>query len=249
MENLEQPTNAAPTPMKPVITPPGELLNQSIEVYKTKFNLFAKIVGLMIMAYLPLIIISLVSGMDGIPAAFKIVLGFLGIIAMLVMVYLTVSAQIGILLAADQQNTDTFGVLFSRARKLFWPFLGISVLVGILLILWSILLIIPGIIFAVYYTLATYVLLYENQKGWAALKRSKELIRGYWWAVFGRGFFLGLIYWVFVVVISLPIFFVSKESTFYPVWDYFVNIVVMFVSPICVIYQYKIFHDLKKIKG
>jgi len=45
--------------------------------------------------------------------------------------------------------------------------------------------VVPGVWLGVLWSVAVPVLLFENIRGWSALKRSQELVRGRWWSVFG----------------------------------------------------------------
>lgn len=78
--------------------------------------------------------------------------------------------------------------------------LGTSVLFGLIMLAGSILLIIPGVYWGVLYGLATVVVALESAGPGRALARSKELVRGAWWSVFGRNILVSV---VVVAVISI----------------------------------------------
>lgn len=54
-----------------------------------------------------------------------------------------------------------------------------------LLILLGCLLIIPGIYLTVVFSMTPAAVMLEDQVGWAALRRSRELVYGYWFKTFG----------------------------------------------------------------
>jgi len=56
-----------------------------------------------------------------------------------------------------------------------------------------ILLIIPGIVFLVWFTFVTQVVIFEDKSGMQALKQSREYVRNRWWGVFGRLILAGLV--------------------------------------------------------
>jgi uncharacterized membrane protein len=67
----------------------------------------------------------------------------------------------------------------------FWTSLGVYVLYGLLVALWSLLLVIPGIIAAYRYAMAFYVVADDEDCGpWEALGRSKEMMKGSKWKFF-----------------------------------------------------------------
>lgn len=98
-----------------------------------------------------------------------------------------------------------------------------------------ILLVVPGIIFAVWFSLSTYILVAENVKGSGALERSKELIEGYWWEVLGR-----------FVVLGLIIFGLGFILGFIPIVGQIV--IGILLPPFSIVYIYLLYEDLKELK-
>jgi hypothetical protein len=70
---------------------------------------------------------------------------------------------------------------FRRLRSLIWLFMLIGVLAGLGLLAC----LIPGIYLYYSWAVAVPVLLLEDKRGRKALKRSRELVKGRWWNVFG----------------------------------------------------------------
>lgn len=70
--------------------------------------------------------------------------------------------------------------LKQKLLDLLWSY----IIYGVLIVLLFILLIVPGIIFMVYWYFFVYIVLDQNLKGLAALKKSKEMIKGRWWKTF-----------------------------------------------------------------
>jgi hypothetical protein len=122
-------------------------------------------------------------------------------------------------------------------------------LVGVLVLLWSLLLIIPGIIFGVFYGFALYVLVFENIRGMAAIKRSQQLVTGYWWAVFGRTLFLILGALLVSFVLSIPYIFFPEGGILYYIYSFLQNIVWVIITPIFMVFSYLMYKDLVRIKG
>ena len=65
-------------------------------------------------------------------------------------------------------------------KRLLWSYIVFVVLIIPLFIL----LVVPGIIFMVYWYFFAYLAIDQKLSGWAALKKSKELIKGHWWKTF-----------------------------------------------------------------
>ena len=82
-----------------------------------------------------------------------------------------------------------------------------------------------------------------------AIRRSKELVKGYWWAVFGRVLFIGLIAGIINIFLASPLSSMQEGGLAYVSYNAFMNLIWALVSPIIVIYIYDIFRDLIAIKG
>jgi hypothetical protein len=93
------------------------------------------------------------------------------------------------------------------------PLLWLAILAEVLLTIAFILLVIPGIYLMVCWALALPVLMFEGIGGYGALRRSRELIGGYWWTAFGA-LLVGLIaIVVFYVVLGLIINAIANSSS------------------------------------
>ncbi|MFA5076176.1 MAG: hypothetical protein WC480_02030 [Patescibacteria group bacterium] len=132
---------------------------------------------------------------------------------------------------------------FNKNANLFWAYLWLMIIVSLIVLGGFVLLIIPGIIWAIYFCLASYSLVCEGIRGYAAAKRSKQLVKGYWWAVFGRLFLLGLTLIAIFFVFS-P--FIILGEIFYSI---FILIISVLITPFSTIYSYQIYLNLKAIKG
>ncbi len=107
-------------------------------------------------------------------------------------------------------------------------------------------LIIPGILFAIWFSISPFVLFCENLRGRNALVRSKNLIKGYWWPVFGRLFVLLLIT---VAIFGLFGFIqetMSDLKLFWIIVNMFLDVFWMLLLSIFFFLLYK---DLSGIKG
>lgn len=93
-----------------------------------------------------------------------------------------IKAIIGVVGGKTKTVKETF--LFSW--KILWPFSLVSILVGIIQVGGLLLLIIPGIIFSVWYGFSKFVFLNQNVGIVESLKESKKLVVGRFWNVFGR---------------------------------------------------------------
>ena len=93
----------------------------------------------------------------------------------------------------------SIGAAFSAGVKLFLPLLGVGILVGLGTGLGLLLLIVPGIILAVMWSVATAVVVVENRGVTESMDRSRELTKGHRWSIFG----LSVILFVVSMIIGL----------------------------------------------
>ena len=99
----------------------------------------------------------------------------------------------GLIGASIRKSSFSFTDLINNSLSSFWKYLAFFVVVCIFSLGLLILLIIPGIIFMVYWIFGVYVM-YDKKLGIrASLKESRRIVRGRWWFVFGYLLFVGLI--------------------------------------------------------
>jgi len=90
--------------------------------------------------------------------------------------------------------------------KYFLPFIGLGILLTLTLFGLYLLFIIPGIIFTCYWLFSGYALVGENKGIVESMKRSKEVVKGNWWKVFGYTILLSLIGVIVFLAFSWPLF-------------------------------------------
>ncbi|MCD4693789.1 hypothetical protein K8R62_00315 [bacterium] len=245
-ENV-QPSNG----VLPKLSSIEDLFKNSFELYKKGF---LKLIGLFLISILAVIPVAALLLIWGILAYFglnnivlNIALGFIGIVLLIVsVIYVSVSAQAGTFLyfKKDYPKPGVFALFNEARKKYFFSFLWVSALTGILVFLGFIFLFIPGIILLVYYSFSVWVFMFEDKKGYEALKGSMNLVKGYWWGVAGR---FALLYFVFYFVFAVPSFFINGDLAL-QVWSSLVQLVSFLIAPFFLCYQYLIYKDLVKLK-
>lgn len=164
----------------------GELLKEGWRIYQDNFFLLVLIVALSL-----------------IPATFLSFVPFIGAVFYL-LGYIFMSLA---LLYALSQILENEPVEIEESYRIAWErfpsFLWVSLLYGVIIFIGFLLLIVPGIIFAVWYGFCFYVFIGEGKRGWESLKRSRELVRGWWWQVFWREFVIGVVNYGGVILVAL----------------------------------------------
>ncbi|MDO8435395.1 MAG: hypothetical protein Q7S89_01810, partial [bacterium] len=98
-------------------------------------------------------------------------------------------------------------------------------------------LLVPGIILMVMFYFGWYIYLFEGQRGIAALRASRQLVRGFWWTVFARL----LVLFVFTMLLTLP--------GYIPILGFFWNIAIQFViGPVAALFTIHVWEELRALK-
>ncbi|HEX5308455.1 MAG TPA: hypothetical protein VFW38_05170 [Solirubrobacteraceae bacterium] len=85
----------------------------------------------------------------------------------------------------DGRRDSSVGQLFRGVAPIVLPLIGLSLVVGIGILVGLVLLIVPGLILWTMWAVAAPSLVIERKGALAAMRRSRELVRGHGWQVFG----------------------------------------------------------------
>jgi hypothetical protein len=84
----------------------------------------------------------------------------------------------------DGRRDYSMGELFGSVTPVLLPLLGLAIVAGIGIAIGFVLIIIPGLILLTIWAVASPVMVVEHPGVFAALGRSRDLVRGYGWPVF-----------------------------------------------------------------
>jgi len=85
--------------------------------------------------------------------------------------------------------------------------IGTGLLAGVILLGLFLLLIVPGIIWSLYYSFFVFVVALRGLSGKAALDYSKGIVKGQWWRVFGYLLVIELLGTISSLIVVIPFFF------------------------------------------
>ena len=222
----------------------GQLLSQSITGYKTHWKLFVWIILLPILAT-----IAVVAVVGGVIAAVLAVSGgefttdrlpllippaLVGIVSLAIINSL---GKIGLIKAIELKGQTKVKQLI----KLGWPLVGkyiiLQLLVGITVLVGFVLLVIPGILFMVWFLFPSMILVVEGTSGTAAMKRSKLYVKGKFWGILGR---------MLVVIVAIAgVAGVASSIDNQMVTGVFQLISTFVIAPITTIYMFKLYQGAK----
>jgi len=121
--------------------------------------------------------------------------------------------------------------MISNNTYLIWPVILTSIMTTALVVIGSILFLIPGIIFFVWYSFTFYEVMFNDKKSTKALASSKSLVVGRWWSILWRmlvpGITFGILMAIIISLILLPIkFFIPPTSTLFEFISNIVGIII-----------------------
>jgi hypothetical protein len=188
----------------------GGILDQAIKLTKDHFWLFLKIVAVLMIPISVITGLLVLWNMPDTPAmaqpgmfvpgarveysaTLTTIFAVSGLLNLILVFPLTDAAMIYAIANCYLEKPSSMGIAFNRAFRIFLPLIGTWILMYVIVLIGFILLIIPGFIFLFWYTLATRVVVVEGVSGMAALKRSKQLMKGNVGTVFVLGIILFVI--------------------------------------------------------
>jgi hypothetical protein len=163
-----------------------------------------------------------------------------------------------ILVIKKSPNADKIA---KESGRIVFPLLFVALIQMLIIGGGFLLLIIPGILFLVWYSFAQFAVILEGKRGLDALTWSKQIVEGHFWRVlwklFGGPLILALIYSVLIgVIISLISMAIDYDLTAFtatsdvPLWMTVIDATAqVFLLPLYLIYTthvYKLFLALKR---
>lgn len=144
-------------------------------------------------------------------------------------------------LVSERKISAYEAYLLGKSRVL--PLVWLEILGGVFLVVGFLLLIIPGLIFAVWWSLSLFVLVDEDLRGLKAISQARIYVKGKWWGVFGRLVFIWLIAFVpsIIGILLARIAFPAQTS----IISSFLNTL---LTPLITIYGFLIYKHLRSSK-
>jgi len=222
------------------------LMKESFEIYKVKIKPILVLIAISIittiifgLSFVFLIGLWVLANKGGTPVPFieliksPFFFSSIGIILLTMVCFMFVGFSF--LICVIKPAGTKLKEIFQEAWKKLWQYFWIMVLVGFFTILFSIFLIIPGIIVGIYLSFCSYVFIVEKEQGMNALKRSWALVKGNWWKVFGRVVLLNIVFGIIFSILG-------------SVNDLLGSVFQLLSMPFGIIFLYLIYFELKKSK-
>jgi hypothetical protein len=235
-EMTSQPV-AAPQPAgptRPALTPPLDLLKASFRSYRESFG---RLTGILVW---PIVILTVVLVAPLVLSPSLVGGGFISIV---IFVGFVLMYAAGLALIYSIKTGEGIVPSFKYAFRNFFSYLWLLVLVGMIAVGGTLMLVIPGIIFNVWFFAAALVFVDLGRKGFDALMTSKEYVRGYWWPVVWRMLVFGLTVGLAVLIIVLLATGLGET-----IGSFVEQLIQLFVIPLSTWYLWLVYRDLVRVK-
>ena len=219
------------------LTKPVDLIKQTWEDYKTHLRMIVTIL------LVPNILARFIGQMGGHYKAAPSPFSFLFIIAVTIF---SIWSQVTIFMAIVKPSENlTFADWYKKSWKYIWSYSWLIFLSGIIILSGILLLLLPGIIFSIWFSMGVYVLMDKHMKGMSALQYSYELVRGHWFAVLWRCIVSGIL----TLIASIGISILVKILHFPYETQISGVLIATFVTPFTYMYSFRLYKELKELKG
>ena len=173
--------------------------------------------------------------------ALYVLFGILGLASFAWAIYYGTRSKIGLLLLLKHDfksvNDD-----FKESKKYFWRYLWVSLLVALISFALMIFFLVPGIIVAVLYSFALFVVVFEKGRTFSSIEKSYDLVKKYWWPVFGRFMLLGLIAFILISITNIPMNYLHDTAK--EIYSVIFNLIWALLTPYFLVYTYFMYRDL-----
>jgi ABC-type multidrug transport system fused ATPase/permease subunit len=218
----------------------GRVFERIFEIYRSQFTL---LIPAALLVFVP---VAVISGL--------IYAGDIGILGALLVAAISTIATYwfqGMVVEAARDIIDglrdhTVGTLFSSVAPVLGALIVAGILAGLAIGLGLLLLIVPGLFLLTIWAVLAPVIVIERTGAMAAFGRSRELVRGSGWQVFGVILVLFLLQFIVTAVIQALANSVSDSFAGYAAADLVVR---MLVAPLSAIAASVVYFELKALRG
>lgn len=201
----------------------GGVLDSGFKLFRASFS---QVVGLAIFAglvsQLPSVMVTLMMGTGGAPddsSLLSVMLISLLIVMLVSMVFF--AAIINRMHGVHVSREVSTGEAFSMGFSCMLPLLGCMLLYGLAIGVGSVLLLIPGIIVSLSLMFGPYILIIERGGVLDSLKRSHNLVWGYWWrtsAIILIAGFIVMVAYVLVGIVAAVAIVMESDAVLSPTY-------------------------------
>ncbi|MBD3311075.1 MAG: hypothetical protein GF349_01080 [Candidatus Magasanikbacteria bacterium] len=224
----------------------GNIISESIKLYRDNAKLFLQYMGLL---FIPAAITSVLA-LFGNNGAMVFINLLVAIAAAVVSIWISIAFIRAVVDRYQNKKAGAIQPELQKATEMILPVVLVSILTGLAVLGGLILLIIPGIIFAVWFAFSYYIVILDNKKGTEALKASKQMVQGRWFGVFWRllapGIVFALLGFIAQAIIMLPFRPIMDTQMGVMLASFFSSAVALVIAPFGSAAQSILYIELKK---
>jgi hypothetical protein len=199
----------------------------------------------MVLIYLAFILLTtiILLGNTTLTIAVAVIVGLLVIALFIAIIYLSFIAQAAIMTLIASVNFGqevTVWQNFKNAKKYAHKLVIVNLITGLSIYAWSLLFVIPGFVYMIFYSLSQWTFMGEGFAASSAKARSEELITGLWWPVALR--YLALLGIEFAMLLPLIVF--AKVWWLSLIWTMVFFVFNIFMIPFPWVYSFYLYMDL-----
>lgn len=234
------------------MVPVSSLLSLTWSLYKKNASVFLGYSAWILVPYIFIIIVEMLP----LNTLLSDLLTSVFLIAQIAIIFWVTIAISIVTFSIIRKTKVKLSVLGRKAWTRVSPVILVALISLLITLGGFVLLIIPGLIFIIWYSFAQLEVILHKKRGWAALQESRRLVKGrFWpiaWRLVGGQVFLSLCYLFAIAIIIAIVSFilgtpeVALESTELPLWaEVLISIAEMVVLPLFVIYQTTLYLDVR----
>ena len=202
----------------------GRILSESWKMFIENFQV---ILIITLVVYIPINIILSLVPIDDSMEGFKLYLRIMQILEGLIGIIATMAIAYAIKNKFDGKTVNAAEAL-KKALSRWGAAVGTNIMLGIFLLGLTLLLIVPGIIYYVYWIFVSLVVVLNDKSGKDALDYSKKIVEGRWWRVAGYSIVFAMLGIIVGVVVSIPYWFLPENFLINIVTDTLIDILFSF---------------------
>lgn len=185
-----------------------EIIEQSMDNYARTWRKFVAFIGILI----AIVFFRYAIGIGGLflnvnTKLSNVLIDLISTVLLFVLFFIgfwaSVAATKQSALILNQSPTNSVKASFLATKKYLLPVIAVSLLYALICMVGSVLLLLPGLIFGIWYYLATFSVIFDDNKILESLKTSKKLIVGRWWSMTFRIIIPKLLLFIALIIVEM----------------------------------------------